>query len=164
MGFPRIPGVTYNGLMTTGDLFDYGAGFDQGILTTLPPVSQGSPYPTFVPKTDSDGNDIAGIRLPEVAVPLATYSGWGTRAAAFAGDDLCDAAGAMLRFPGTLSERVAAGDPRASIEERYGDHWGYVLRVANAALELYHQRFLLWDDVYLAVRDAAVSNVLLDPR
>ena len=92
-GFPEIPGVLYTGLMSTGDRFDYGASFDRGILTTLPPTSEGSPYPAFVPKTDADGNDLAGIRLPQIAVPLATYTGWGVRAAAFAGDDLCDASG-----------------------------------------------------------------------
>lgn len=164
MGFPRIPGVTYNGLMSTGDLFDFGAGFDQGILTKLPPVLLGSPYPTFVPKTDSNGIDIAGIRLPELATPIATYTGWGTRTMAFAGEDLCDAAGAMIRLPTTRSEKAAAGDPRSSLEELYGDHWGYVLRVGIAAMELYQQRFYLWDDVYRVFNEAALSNVLLDPR
>ena len=77
VGFPDIPGVTYNGLMTTGDLFDYGPFFDDGILTILPPVLVGSPYPAFVPRTDADGNDVAGVRLPEVAVPLATLTGLG---------------------------------------------------------------------------------------
>ena len=96
VGFPHIPGVTYNGLMTTGDLFDYGPFSDDGILTILPPTLVGSPYPAFVPQTDADGNDIAGIRLPEVAVPLATYTGWGVRAAAFGGDDLCDWRGRRL--------------------------------------------------------------------
>ena len=66
-GFPSIPGVSYNGLMTTGDLFDYGPRFDDGILTMLPPLLLGSPYPAFVPRTDPDGNDIAGIRLPPIA-------------------------------------------------------------------------------------------------
>ena len=114
--------------MTTGDLFDYGPFFDDGILTILPPVLVGSPYPAFVPKTDADGNDIAGIRLPEVAVPLATYTGWGVRAAAFGGDDLCDAAGQKIDFHQTKDERLAAGDPRLSIEERYPTHRRYVRR------------------------------------
>lgn len=164
MGFPIIPGVTYSGLMTTGDLFDYGTAFDQGILTTLPPLLLGSPYPAFVPKTDINGNDIAGIRLPEIAVPLATYTGWGVRASAFAGDDLCDAAGAMIPLRRTQGERTAAGDPRPALEELYGDHWGYVLRVARSSLDLYQQRFMSWDDVYRTFAEAAGSNVLLDQR
>ena len=72
----------------------------------------GSPYPAFVPKTDADGNDVAGIRLPEVAVPLATYYRLGRARCRFAGDDLCDAAGQKIDFPQTKAERLAAGDPR----------------------------------------------------
>ena len=69
-----------------------------GILTALPPLLLGSPFPAFVPKTDADGNDVAGIRLPEIAAPLATHTGWGVGAAAFAGDDLCDVAGQKIGF------------------------------------------------------------------
>ncbi len=163
MGFPSIPGVTYTGLMTTGDLFDFGPRFDQGILTTLPPRISGSPYPAFVPKTDELGNDLAGIRLPEVAVPLATYTGWGLRASGFGGDDLCDAAGSMIPLRTTEAERTAARDPRPSLEQLYGDHWGYVLRVARASFELYDQRLMLWDDVYRTVTQAATGDVL-NPR
>jgi hypothetical protein len=60
--------------MHTGDLFDYGPKFDEGILTIWPPRIVGTPYPALVPKTDADGNDIAGVRLPDVAVPLARSS------------------------------------------------------------------------------------------
>jgi hypothetical protein len=164
VGFPSIPGVKYTGLMTTGDLFDYGSQFEQGILTTLPPRLLGSPYPALVPKTDELGNDLAGIRLPAVAVPLATYTGGGLRAAAYGGDDLCDGAGSMIPLRTTETERIAAGDPRPSLEQLYGDHWGYVLRVARAALELYDQRLMLWDDVYQAVAQAANGNVLAGLR
>jgi hypothetical protein len=86
VGFPTIRGVTYNGRMHTGDLFDFGPKFAEGILTTLPPRLVGTPYPALVPKTDADGNDLAGIRIPEVAVPLATYTGWALRAAPAGGD------------------------------------------------------------------------------
>jgi hypothetical protein len=74
VGFPAIHGVTYNGRMHTGDLFDFGPKFAEGILTTLPPRLVGTPYPALVPKTDADGNDVAGIRIPEVAVPLLTLA------------------------------------------------------------------------------------------
>ena len=145
--------------MTTGDLFDYGPFFDDGILTILPPTLVGSPYPAFVPKTDDDGNDIAGIRLPEVAVPLATYTGWGVRAAAFGGDDLCDSAGQKIDFHQTKADRLASGDPRPSIEERYPTHEKYVRGVTNAAIRLYRQRLLLDEDVRRYIGAAEASSI-----
>ena len=159
VGFPSIPGVTYNGRTTTGDLFDFGPLFGQGILTTLPPLLLGSPYPVFVPTTDADGNDVAGIRLPDVAVPLATYSGWNLRAASFAGGDLCDESGQKIDFAQTRAERVAAGDPRLSIEERYPNHGAYVSAVARAANGLHRQRFLLDEDVERIIEAAAESSI-----
>jgi hypothetical protein len=159
MGFPTIPGVTYNGVMTTGDLFDFGVSFADGILGTVPPILLGSPYPAFVPRTDSDGIDVAGIHLPEIAVPLATYTGWGLRAAAFAGDDLCDAFGQKVDFRQTKAERLTIGDPRLSIEERYPNHGAYVSAVARAANELHRQRFLLGEDVERIVQAAAETAV-----
>jgi hypothetical protein len=126
VGFPAIRGVTYNGRMHTGDLFDYGPKFAEGILTTLPPRLVGTPYPALVPKTDADGNDLAGIRIPEVAVPLATYTGWALRAVPAGGDDGCDAAGQQIAFAKTKAERIALGDPRPSLEERYPSHAEYV--------------------------------------
>src|SRR5206468_4344129 len=140
---PNIPGVTYTGKTHTGDLFDFGPFFNQGTLTVLPPILRGSPYPVFVPKTDSDGNDLAGIRLPDVAVPLATYTGWALRAFPPGADDGADAAGQKIEFAPTRAERLASGDPRPSIEERYPDHAAYVSAVAAAAQELRRQRLLL---------------------
>jgi hypothetical protein len=159
VGFPPIPGVTYNGLVTTGDLFDFGPLFGEGILTTLPPLFLGSLYPAFVPRTDPDGNDVAGVRLPEVAVPLATYTGWSLRAAAFAGDDLCDAFGQKIALSPTEAERLAAGDPRRSIEERYPTHGAYVSAVARAANDLHQQRLLLGEDVDRIIQAAGESTV-----
>jgi Alpha/beta hydrolase domain len=158
-GFPSIPGITYNGLMTTGDLFHYGPLFDTGILTILPPIFLGSPYPVFVPRTDSDGNDMAGIRLPEVEVPLATYTGWSLRASAFAGDDLCDAAGQKIDFAQTKADRLAPGDPRLSIDERYPTHKKYVKDVTRAAERLFRQRLLLAEDVQRYIQRAETSSI-----
>ena len=157
MGFPKIPGVTYNGRAHTGDRFDFGPQFDEGILTTLPPTLKGTPYPALVPKTDADGNDIAGIRLPDVAVPLATYTGWGLRA--HAGGDVCDAAGQKIDFAKTKAERLASGDPRLSIEERYPTHEQYVSAVTRAANALRQDRLLLDEDVQRYIDRAEKSNV-----
>jgi Alpha/beta hydrolase domain len=159
VGFPRIPGVIYNGRMHTGDLFDFGPQFERGILSILPPTLLGSPYPALVPRTDVDGNDVAGIRLPEVAAPLATYTGWGLRALPAGANDGCDAAGQKIDFPKTVAERTASGDPRLSIEERYPTHEAYVDAVTRSTQELRAQRLLLDQDVEAYIRAAELSTV-----
>ncbi|HEY3458893.1 MAG TPA: alpha/beta hydrolase domain-containing protein [Bryobacteraceae bacterium] len=159
VGFPEIPGVVYNGRIHTGDLFDFGPMFDQGILTALPPILLGTPYPALVPKTDSDGNDIAGIRLPEVAAPVATYTGWGLRAFPRGANEGCDAFGQKIDFAATKAERLSNGDPRLSIEERYPNHDAYVTAVAHAALELRRKRLLLDDDLLAYIVAAVESSV-----
>ena len=159
VGFPAIHGVTYNGRMHTGDLFDFGPKFAEGILTTLPPRLVGTPYPALVPKTDADGNDVAGIRIPEVAVPLATYTGWALRAAPAGGDDGCDAAGQQIAFAKTKAERLALGDSRPSLEERYPSHAEYVNAVAAAAQGLVRDRLLLEEDVPAYVKKAQDAPV-----
>jgi Alpha/beta hydrolase domain len=155
-GFPRIPGVVYNGIHHTGDLWDFGPDFDKGILSMVPPRLVGTPYPIFVPKADADGNDIAGVRLPEVAVPVATYTGWALRAD---GLDGCDAAGQRIAFARTRAQRLAADDPRPSLEERYADHGAYVNAVTRAAQALEAERFLLDEDVAAAIAAAQAASV-----
>jgi Alpha/beta hydrolase domain len=155
-GFPQIPGVVYNGAHHTGDLWDFGPEFDKGFLTVLPPKLLATPYPVFVPKADADGNDIAGIRIPEVAVPVATYTGWALRAD---GLDGCDASGQKLAFAKTKAARLAAGDPRPSLEERYADHTAYVEQVSRSARALKDQRFMLEADVEAYVAAAQAANV-----
>lgn len=145
LGFPAIPGVHYDGLLSTGDLLDFGPRAGDGILSVLPPEVT-EPYPALVPRTDADGNDMAGIRVPDVAAPLATYTGWAVRAAEYAGNDLCDAAGQQIAFPPTRAERLAQGDPRPSIEERYGGRDGYVAAVERAVRALEQDRLLLAED------------------
>jgi hypothetical protein len=155
VGFPSIPGVTYTGLKTTRYRLNYGPDFYQTFIPTInPPVitppyednpANGPIYPSYVPKTDSDGNDIAGIRLPELVVPLATYTGWGLRSGAWANDG-CEASGQYIPFATTMTARVAAGDPRPSVQERYPS-WGlYRQQVIKAVDDLVRNRFLICDD------------------
>ncbi len=163
MGFPNIPGVNYNGILHTGDLFNYGPQFEQGILSILPPTDLGAPYPVFVPKTDDDGNDIAGIRLPDISVPLATYTGWALRASAPSNPvpivDGCDHSGQRIPFLKTLAARLAAGDPRPSLQERYADQATYVNLVTQAARQLQAQRLLVEMDVQAYIAAATAANI-----
>ncbi len=155
-GFPGIPGVTYTGLKSTRYRLDYGADFYRtGIMTINPPVvkapifdnpANGPIYPTFVAKTDVDGNETAGIRLPDVAVPLATYTGWSLRGGVHANDG-CDTQGQMIPFARTRAERMASGDPRLSIEERYPSAAVYREAVDRAIADLVAGRLMLPDDV-----------------
>ena len=167
-GFPRIPGVTYTGLKTTRYLLNYGPNFyTTGIPTMNPPVftppyqdnpANGPIYPSFVPRTDADGNDIAGIRLPEVQVPLATYTGWALRAAP-QNNDGCEASGQYIPFPKTRADRLASGDPRVSIEERYANVETYASLLRNAINNLSRQGFLLPVDAETAL-NTNLNNVL----
>ena len=155
VGFPNIPGVTYTGLKTTRYLFDYGPNFyTTGIATINPPLVSppyqdnplnGPIYPSYVPKTDSDGNDIAGVRLPDVTVPLATYTGWALRSGAWANDG-CESSGQYIPFPRTAADRQATGDPRPSIEERYPSFGEYYAKVKNAIDGLVKDRLMLCED------------------
>jgi len=152
-GFPNIPGVTYTGLKTTRYLFDYGLNFyETGIATVNPPVitppyednpANGPIYPSYVPKTDSDGNEIAGVRLPDVTVPLATYTGWALRSGVWANDG-CESSGQMIPFAPTAATRGA--DPRPSVEERYPTFEVYYSKVVNAIDDLVAQRLYLCED------------------
>lgn len=150
--FPKIPGVTYTGLKTTRYRFNYGPLFDQGILTKYPPVvsppfqdnpANGPIYPSFVPLSDSDGNDIAGVRLPDVAVPLATYTGWSLRKSGFGLNDGCEGEGQKIVLQPTMAARIAAGDPRLSTQERYGNFYGYYFTLLFAINDLVNRGYVL---------------------
>jgi len=159
-GFPNIPGVTYTGLKSTRYRFNYGPNFfATGVMTTYPPVvsspifdnpANGPIYPSFVPKVDPDGNEIAGIRLPDVRVPIRTYSGWSLRSGAWANDG-CEGSGQSVAFPTTKAAREATGDPRLSIEERYSNFFDYYYKVSKAVGDLVAERFMLPEDAGVAM-------------
>jgi hypothetical protein len=101
-----------------------------------------------VPQVDRDGNEMGGVRLPEIAVPLATYTPWNWRAAGIgAPGALAEFRGAFLPFPATKAQRRQAKDPRPSVEERYPSREAYLGRYTEAALALVEARFLLPQDL-----------------
>jgi Alpha/beta hydrolase domain len=167
MGFPNIPSpfadgpgplVTYTGLKTTRYHFDYGLNFyETGIATVNPPLvpfttpsyqddaRNGPIYPSFIPKTDGDGNDIAGVRLPDVTVPLATYTGWALRRGAQANDG-CEASGQFIPFAKTDEDREKTNDPRPSVAHRYSTFAAYHAKVRRALNDMVEDRLLLCED------------------
>jgi hypothetical protein len=132
--FPNIPGVQWPVHVPGGYRADV-----SGPFSTLP---------FLVPQVDADGNDVAGIRLPEQAVPLGTYTDWDFRSERIgAPDTLIAMAGSYIPFTKTRAELEKNGDPRRSIEERYGDRTDYLHRVEEAANRLVAERYLLEEDV-----------------
>ncbi|MBS0446570.1 MAG: hypothetical protein JSR59_11545 [Proteobacteria bacterium] len=156
VGFPNIPGVTYTGLKTTRYLLDYGSTYYMnGIPTINPPLitppyennpSNGPIYPSYVPVTDSDGNDIPGIHLPDVSVPLATYTGWALRSGVWANDG-CEGSGQYIPFAATAAARQASGDPRPSVQERYPTFATYHRALVKSVDNLVTRRLMLCEDV-----------------
>lgn len=162
LGWPTIPAVAYTGLITTRYHLDFGPTFyKEGIVSNYPPSLEGRPaYPIFVSRVDQDGNELAGIRLPPVEAPVATTTGWALRREGYGLNDGCEGAGQNIPFSKTKAERLATGDPRISLEERYGTHDGYVHAVAQAARQLMKQHLLLEEDVQRYIDEAASSNIL----
>jgi len=137
--FPQIPGLLHIGAVTPS--------------LNSPESSELETYwPSLVPIVDVDGNDLGGIRLPDIAVPLGTHTGWATRADVRG--TMCGNSGQFVPFARTLEERARAGDPRASLEERYGTAGSYILQITEAVRELQSQRLLLADDAAAYISDA----------
>lgn len=153
--FPAIPGLALPRGPNTLPLLDFGPDFEAGVLSTEPPrVVDAEGYPTLVPAVDADGNDLAGVRAPMVQAPLATYTGWNVRARGFGHGAMFEFNGSTIALPDSDAERRATGDPRASVEERYGDQGGYVRAIEAAARRLVEEGFMLEEDVERCV-DAA---------
>lgn len=167
---PELPSAInqFSGLVTVRNFWDFGPRFDEGILAKVPGTATGKLYPTHVPKVDANGNDIAGIRTPEVLAPLGSNAGWALRARNFGGSaeglDGCEAAGQFVPFALTDAAKVP-GDPRPSITALYGDKAGFVAARRAAAQALQAQRLMLPNDVdAYATRAAAPYRVVANPN
>jgi hypothetical protein len=144
--FPEIPGVHSPLSIPTGYRAD------------LPGPYSSHPLPLLVPQVDGDGNEVSGIRLPNVAVPLATYTGWNFRSPSIGQpEELLPLTGSYIPFPVTKAAREQTHDPRLSIEERYGTRARYEGLVRDAAANLSQDGYLLNEDVQHVV-EAALAN------
>ena len=155
--FKAIPGVRFPGHLPQISRLDFGPEADAGIATTLPPVV-GKAYSTLVPAVDEDGNELGSIRLPDISVPLATYTGWNLRHPDVgAPDQLLGQIliGSTIPFPATNAQREASGDPRRSTEERYGSKEGYLDLVRRAAQTLVDEGYLLAEDLNTVTEQAS---------
>ncbi len=152
--FPAIPGAHLPTAAHRAYRVDYGPAFAaQGILTEPPAV--GASFPLLVPRVNADGNEISGIHLPEMQVPLGTYTGWNFRTAAMrAPTEMSSFIGSFFPFARTKQERLAQHDPRASIEERYATEDIFLQRITAAARSLVAQRLLLKRDIPAVVARA----------
>lgn len=164
MGFPVIPGRPLpDNLVNRLPDYDFGPSFRypdlSGAISLAPPVIRGT-IPMLVPKTDSDGNETSGIASVLHAAPLGTYLGWNVAASGYQKGRICGFAGGYIPFAATKAERVASGDPRPSLEERYGTHEGWVAKVRAAAGRLVGERFLLEEDAARLIQQAEASSVL----
>jgi alpha/beta hydrolase family protein len=145
--FPKIPGVNTPHEMNLGYRLDFGPQWKSGIVSIEPPKA-GKPFGVLVPQTDADGNDLGGVRLPELQVPLATYTGWNLRDASIGAPDLrVSFLGSFIPLARTAAEREKSGDPRLSVAERYGSREQYLGKFAEAAMKLIRDRFLLREDL-----------------
>src|SRR5882762_9410189 len=179
MGFPTIPGLRPTapeaGFINPVLDYDWGPEFDpsdaSGVPTNIPPPIK-RVIKMLVPRVDADGNEMGGVPVVLRDAPLGTYLGWnitdGRSGLAplplqfrpFHKDQNCDYVGGMIPFAKTKAERLASGDPRLSLEERYGDHAGYVRAVTAAAANAVAQGFLLQVDADALIAQATISAVL----
>jgi hypothetical protein len=157
VAFPNLPGITWPRKASAGT---------RGVNRLLPKDGgAGVALPYLVPQVDRDGNDLSGLRLPEVAVPLATYTGWNFRSTAIGGtEQFFPLLGSYIPFASTKAEREQARDPRLSVEERYQSRDQYLTLVQEAAAPLVKSGYLLAEDVPAIVKRAGEHWDLLARR
>lgn len=175
--FPEIPASDYGGiprpptsttrLYNTLHVMDYGpsyrAGDSSGIITVEPPRVGTASYGILEPQVDLDGNDIAGIRSVFLRVPIGTYTGWNPGRKDRFENGQCNLQGSFIPFAPTQAERVAVGDPRPSVEERYPTKEAYVAAIRAAAEALVTQRFLLSEDASTLIAQATQTGIRSGP-
>ena len=143
---PAIPGVNQPHEANEGTRLDFGPHWRDGILRLQPP-KVGEPFPVLVPQVNEDGNERDGVQLPEITVPLATYTGWNLRDPSIgAPAERVSFEASYIPFPKTAADRERTHDPRKSIAERYASRDEYLRLYASAVSELVKQRWILEED------------------
>jgi hypothetical protein len=159
--FPQVPGQPrpeYSPLYQ----YDLGASFSYpdmtGAMSVIPPKIVKT-IPQLMPRIDTDGNELDGIRSPLISAPLGSYVGWNVAASGFEKGRYCGNIGGYIPFAATKAERLAKGDPRPSLEERYPSHAAYVARVKAQADALVTARYMLPADAARIVAEAHAAKV-----
>jgi Alpha/beta hydrolase domain len=175
--FPAIPANQYGGVSRPAVRFlgvtnplrvldfgsEYRAADSSGIVTVEPPRPGDRTYRLLVPNVDADGNDVAGIRAVHLEAPIGTYTGWNLGRAGRFEDGFCSLQGSFVPFARTRTERLATGDPRLSLEERYPTSEAYIAQVGRAAEALVARRFLLPEDAVQLVAEAEKGGIRAAP-
>ncbi len=146
--FPSVPTFPFTTYMPQVWRMDYGPRYATTRVITKEPPQLGAPYRVLVPQVNADGNDVAGIRLPEVAVPLGTHTGWNVTIPQLKDlGFLSGLVGGFEPFLLTREQRERDKDARLSVGERYASRQDYLDRVTRAADDLVRQRFMRSEDV-----------------
>jgi Alpha/beta hydrolase domain len=146
LAFPAIPGLKPPATAAQGWELDFGSNWREGILSQQPPTVEYG-YPALVPQVDADGNDLGGIRLPEIAAPLATYTGWNLRGPAIGAPSERNAfLGSFLPLHKSSADAVKTHDPRTAIQDRYKSYEEYLKKFQKTLDELVRERYILAED------------------
>jgi len=161
------PAVRYLGVNNPLHVQDYGEDFrpedTSGMISVNPPAVSTARYGNLVAQVDADGNDLGGIRNVFVEVPIGTYTGWNLFSRSFFEDGFCTLQGSFIPFAHSKAERLAAGDARPSLEERYPNKDAYIAAMRKAADALVGKRYLLPDDAARLVSQAEREGIRSTP-
>ena len=165
LAFPKIPGITVPKEPHLAYRADYGPEFStKGVVTQEPPRI-GKAFPILVPQVDADGNELAGVRVPELAMPVATYTGWNLFNERSGPTDVVSSMqGSFIPFARTKTDREQGGDPRQSVGERYQGRAQFLERITQAATALVKEGYLLSTDVPRIVDQAGTRWDLVAGR
>ena len=153
--FPKIEGINIPNQINELSYFNFSSEASSHILDVIPPkLQKRNAYTVLVPAVNDDGNEIAGVKVPMITAPLATYTGWNLRSKNYGENYMFLFNGSTIPFPETKNDRLMSNDPRSSILERYPDSKAYCKEIIQAAKILVEQRLILEEDLERIKNDA----------